>query len=155
VTGLIALYYVQEVLEQNYERLSEKRLEDAKLVEMDSQAEALERAFWRESDWELLPGVLKFSLSMGLVTMEASLGLLAGPLSKLLGGSCFKSFSLMSSLKKDLGGSPLAIVEPLGWLAIALAAISAMSLGSFYAWAQRSLRGSTQQVLEREGQKVL
>jgi len=154
-TGVLALYYVQEVLERDYEKLARRRPEDAVLEEMDEKAEARQRAFWRESEWELLPQSLRLSLVCGLVCMELSLGLLCGPLSRLLGGTCFKDFSLMGTIEKDLGGNALAIVEPLGWVAILLGAVSAINLASFYVWAQREAQGATQQMLEQEGKQIL
>lgn len=141
--GVLALYYVQEALERDYEKLTQRRPEDAVLEEMDEKAEALQRAFWREAEWELLPATQRLSLVCGLVCMEASLGL-------LLGGACFESFGLMSTIERDLGGSVLAIVRPLGWAAILLGAVSAISLGGFYAWAQRETRGA-----EQEGKQLL
>jgi len=142
--GILAFYYVQEVLERDYDALSKSRPEDSKLEELEAKADALDRAFWRETAWESLPCGLRLALAVGLACIEASLVLLANQ------EACFRKFSLMSSVQHDLGGSVLAIVKPLGWAAIALAGIDALALWAFYAWARMGTPGGASQLLDRD-----
>uniref|UniRef100_A0A7S1QST6 Uncharacterized protein n=1 Tax=Alexandrium catenella TaxID=2925 RepID=A0A7S1QST6_ALECA len=144
LVGMVAFYYVQDVLEHNYEELSQTRPEDMKLEELEAKADAIDRAFWRESAWELLPVWLKAVLVGGLLCIQASVALLS------MHESCFKKFGLMSSVERDLGGNVLSIVQPYGWLAVGLAGTTALSLASFYLWCRTHGAGSARTVLEKE-----
>merc|ERR1719210_1252855 len=89
---------------------------------------ARDQVFWKESSWELLPVPLRLALVLGLVSIQASIIMLADQ------ERCFAKFGLMSSVQKDLGGNPLAVVRPFGWVAISLTLVTALALGAFYAW---------------------
>jgi len=131
-TGIVAFFCVQEVLERDYDRLSTLRPQDAWLKELDDRDEVRSRQLHRLTRWEDLPFPLKFTLAVGLVCTEASLALLTGPWHDIWGVSCFRSFDLTSSVEKELGGDPWAIVRPLGWLALGLAGLAVGSLGHYY-----------------------
>mmetsp|Transcript_60960 Transcript_60960/g.178232 ORF Transcript_60960/g.178232 Transcript_60960/m.178232 type:complete len:744 (+) Transcript_60960:150-2381(+) len=142
--GVIAFYYVQEVLERNYEELSRSRPEDAHIEQLEERADARDRAFWRESAWEMLPTWLKVMLIGGLLCIQASIALLS------VYQACFKKFGLMSSVDKDLDGSALAIVQPWGWVAVGLAATDSLVLAAFYTWCRAQGAGGAGTLLEKE-----
>lgn len=144
IMGTMAFYYVQDVLETHYEKLSASRPEDAKLEEMERKAEALDRAFWHESAWEVLPLWLKAALILGVLSIEACVGILC------MQEACFRKFGLMSSVEKDLDGHVLSIIKPLGWLALLLAALDALLLGSFYAYTKQGSGSAQAALLEKE-----
>mmetsp|Transcript_39319 Transcript_39319/g.126201 ORF Transcript_39319/g.126201 Transcript_39319/m.126201 type:complete len:744 (+) Transcript_39319:110-2341(+) len=132
--GLIAALCVQETLEANFEQLSARRPQDEWLHKLDELDEARERRTIRLTSWEALPNTLRLALCTSLLCAESSLVLLVGPWHEWFGMSCFLAFDVMSSVEKDLGGRPLAIVQPLGWVALALAALSSVGLGVYYSF---------------------
>lgn len=161
--GTVAFFCVTEVLERDYEQLAVPRPEDARLVEMEDRAAAQDRAFWHEAAWDLLPWPIKLLLVCGFICMEGCLLVLVGPWDAVFGMPCFKPFDLMSSIERDLGGSPWAIIEPLGWAALVMAVVSAVSTFVFYTWVgvhvrvrigATSSRGITDE-LEHEGRRIL
>jgi len=130
--GLVAFVCVQEVLEQDYDRLAAPRPEDQPLLDLDEQEQHKHVLLHRMTKWRALPVLLKLSLLAGFLCIEASLVLLSGPWHDLFGVSCFKTFDIMTSVEKDLGGDPFAIVKPLGWVSFALAGVSGLALCAYY-----------------------
>lgn len=135
-SAAVAFFHVQETLECKYDELSQPREEDSKLVELEAWHDELNRCFWKELSWELLPCWIRSTLFLALFCMEVSVLLLTGPWDKLIGRSCFKTFGLQSSVAKDLHGNPFAIMRPLGWVALAFATLSATLLVIFYTYAK-------------------
>jgi len=154
VFGVVAFYHVQNVLEQHYEELTRSRPEDEELEEMNRRADAVDRAFWSEAAWEMLPCWMKAVLLCGLLCIEASVVLL------IRADDCFKKFDLMSTVEKDLGGDVLAIVKPLGWVAMGLALVDALALCVFYLWSHVHVAGGARMLLdkdqlEKEGKAII
>lgn len=136
VSLLLAGYYVQELIEKDYEELKKPRAQDEDIIRLDQEAAAAARVYERETEWNALPFLAKSLLVLGVACLEISIILLAGPWEPLLGVTCFKPFSLMSSVDKDLNGDPMSIVNPLGWVALSFFMTSVLTLTTFYFWAQ-------------------
>jgi len=139
-SAAVAFFYIQETLEREYEELSKPREEDMRLVELETWHQEQARRFWKTLSWDSLPCWVRSALVLSLVCMEASVILLTGPWKKIIGKSCFKTFGLQSSITNDLDGNPLAIIRPLGWIALAFAAMSMVFLIVFYTYASFSRR---------------
>lgn len=133
VCGIMACFFVQEVLERDYDKLVVPRPIDESSHELAKKQNAENLLFWKQRSWEWLSLAMRFVLIFGFVSMEASVILLNGPWKKLVGHSCFKKFGLTDSVKHDLGGNPLGIVLPMGWVALSLSVVSSVCLGVFYA----------------------
>ena len=82
--------------------------------------------------WEELAIVSRVFLVVGFLCTDVSVWLVSLPWHLLVGVSCFREFGLMSSVEKDLQGNVLALIMPLGWIAVALAVSAALCLGLFY-----------------------
>jgi len=139
---LVAGYYIQEVMERKHEKIT-KMIREGQLpgeLQEEELAKERERSFERDTKWELLPGYVQISLAMGLMLMEASIILFLLPWRKIVGGSCFKDITLSTSVEKDLQGNPLNVVNPLGWGALVIFALSMLCLAMFYAWAQTATK---------------
>jgi len=134
-SAAIALFFVQDTLEREYEELAKPRPEDEILIELEKKERERSRYFWKEMSWDLLPLGIKLILCFSFVCIETSVILVTGPWEKLVGLSCFRAFGLRSSVSADLGGNPFAIVLPLGWAALSFALISTACLMCFYAYA--------------------
>jgi hypothetical protein len=106
----------------------------------------------RETEWQSLPFLAKSLLIIGIACLEVSIILLAGPWEPVFGVTCFKQFSLMSSIDKDLNGDPLSIVNPLGWVALSFFMISVLTLTVFHFWMQNRV-GNAQST--NEGKPLL
>eukprot|EP00747_Dinoflagellata_sp_TGD_P080837 gnl/TRDRNA2_/TRDRNA2_161060_c0_seq10.p1 gnl/TRDRNA2_/TRDRNA2_161060_c0~~gnl/TRDRNA2_/TRDRNA2_161060_c0_seq10.p1 ORF type:complete len:784 (+),score=90.47 gnl/TRDRNA2_/TRDRNA2_161060_c0_seq10:64-2415(+) len=134
VAGIVAFYYVQDVMERDYEELTTVRPQDAELIELDRKVEARDRVWKRVNAWEELPFVVKEILIVGFLCMEVSVWSLSLPWHYLFGedGHCFRKFGLMSSVEKDLQGDIFRLVLPLGWTAMALGTAGALCQGLFY-----------------------
>eukprot|EP00747_Dinoflagellata_sp_TGD_P080847 gnl/TRDRNA2_/TRDRNA2_161060_c0_seq8.p1 gnl/TRDRNA2_/TRDRNA2_161060_c0~~gnl/TRDRNA2_/TRDRNA2_161060_c0_seq8.p1 ORF type:complete len:784 (+),score=88.89 gnl/TRDRNA2_/TRDRNA2_161060_c0_seq8:64-2415(+) len=134
VAAVVALYYVQDVMERDYEELTTVRPQDAELIELDRKVEARDRVWKRVNAWEELPFVVKEILIVGFLCMEVSVWSLSLPWHYLFGedGHCFRKFGLMSSVEKDLQGDIFRLVLPLGWTAMALGTAGALCQGLFY-----------------------
>jgi len=135
-SAAVAFFYVQETLEKKYEELTQAREEDRSILELEAFHEHQSRCFWKQLSWKVLPCWLRSALVLSLVAIEVSIILLTAPLEKMVGLKCFKPFGLNSSVSKDLGGNPLAIVLPTGWVALAFAAWSFKLLMAFYIYAK-------------------
>lgn len=136
VALLLAGYYIQEVIERDYEELKKPRAQDEDIIRLDEESAAEKRVYDEETSWQTLPFIAKFLLVVGFVCLEVSIILLAGPWEAVFGVTCFKPFSLMSSVEKDLNGDPMSIVNPLGWVALAFFFTSVLTLTAFHLWAQ-------------------
>lgn len=136
VALILAGYYIQEVIERDYEELQKPREQDKDVIQLDEESAAEAKVYDRETAWQVLPFLAKSLLVLGLVCLEVSIILLAGPWKALFGVTCFKPFSLMSSVEKDLNGDPMSIVNQLGWVALAFFTISVLTLTAFHFWAQ-------------------
>lgn len=133
VAGVLAFFYVQEILERDFAELSQIMPEHAELQEEQDREDAMDRAYWREVTFRDLPGSMKLALCLGLAFMELSLLVLLGPWEQF-GLPCFKDFGLTSSFDQELDGSFWTIVEPLGWFGLAVHAAAVVCLGTFYSW---------------------
>jgi len=131
---LIAALCVQKTLEANFEQLSARRPQDEWLHKLDELGEARWRRTIRLTSWEALPNTLRLALCSSFLCAESSLVLLNGPTHEWFGMSCFLAFDVMSTVEKDLGGRPSAIVQPLGWVVFALAALSSGGLVAYYSF---------------------
>jgi len=136
VTLFLACYYVQEIIETDHERLRIPRESDREVIQLEEETEAQARIFERETAWESLGVTLRVALLVGFVCIEIAIILIAGPWEKLAGAGCFRPFGLMDSVAKELDGNALAIVEPLGWVALGFFSCSAAAVAVFYAWAK-------------------
>merc|ERR1711879_303802 len=137
--GLVAGYYLQQVIEEKHVELSIPRPEDTELLELEAQAREKEE---REQDlisWEVLPCLAKGVLFVGFSLTEAMLVIFAAG-KTLFGVPCFTPFDVTSSIAADLGGNPLNIMQPLGWLGTALFAGSMCCLMMFKMWARIRVR---------------
>lgn len=153
----IAFFYVQETLETEYEALTEPREKDRKLLELDEKHKEETTRYWKEMTWEYLPVWVQCVLATGFLVMQLSIILLCGPWGKVIGKTCFKPFGLQSSVSRDLNGNPLAIVLPLGWVALIFAATSTLCLTIFYIYAQRAGskdKAETMQLVQEEQEAV-
>lgn len=140
VALVVAGYYVQEAIELHYDELQKERPEDRDIIELEKEAEKKEADFRERTTWEGLPMQARGVLISGLVSVYISCLLMAGPWKIFLGTSCFRKFDITSSVDKALGGNPLAVVQPLGWVAIVFCTISCALLGYFHYWASRQAR---------------
>lgn len=151
--AVIAGYFIQEIIESRYDELKEPREEDREVVELDEKLQAENRAFQRETAWEMLPFLMKVALALGFVFMEASILILTLPWEKWVGVACFQDFNLTSSVTRDLHGNVLNLVLPLGWLALALFAVPCFALCAFYAWVQVNVKRWAE--MREEGERML
>lgn len=155
VALLLAGYYIQEVIERDYEELKKPREQDKDVIQLAEEADAEQRVYDRETDWSTLPFLAASLLVLGLACLEVSIILLAGPWDGLFGVTCFKPFSLMSSVEKDLNGDPMSIVNPMGWVALAFFMTAVLMLTAFHLWAQNRV-GNAKSALEAgEGKPLL
>mmetsp|Transcript_46889 Transcript_46889/g.111633 ORF Transcript_46889/g.111633 Transcript_46889/m.111633 type:complete len:771 (+) Transcript_46889:198-2510(+) len=149
---IIMTYYIEEVLEQlddmdkknddPDEKALEIRKRNEKLEELDAHEARADRVFWREMSWDDLPVWIRCDLMVGFVLTMCSVAMLAGPWRGILGKSlrCFKEYDLLSTIEEDLDGNVWSIVNPLGWVAISLSALSAVNLVAFRVYAEMSVR---------------
>eukprot|EP00450_Noctiluca_scintillans_P012118 CAMPEP_0194504516 /NCGR_PEP_ID=MMETSP0253-20130528/28988_1 /TAXON_ID=2966 /ORGANISM="Noctiluca scintillans" /LENGTH=743 /DNA_ID=CAMNT_0039346915 /DNA_START=121 /DNA_END=2352 /DNA_ORIENTATION=- len=152
--GMLGCYFVERVIAQNYERLSAIRPEDERLVEMDRQAEAEDRAFWLHNAWEELPLQLKATLYVSFLSMEVGLLLFVGPW-KGLGITCFKHFEVSDSVSEDLDGNLFSVINPMGWVGLACTAVACVGMTIFYAHAHRVTRNAMRQGVKEESVPLL
>lgn len=138
VAGLVAGYYMQQVIERDFDSLSVERPQDAGILKKAKEAEQETELFNKVTHWDELPVGIKSMLILGLLCVEVSLGLLVLPLKSVFGprARCFKAFEFTGSVSKDLGGHPFSIVYPLGWVSIASCAVSILTLCIFNQWAK-------------------
>jgi len=130
--GLMAFFFVQEVLERDYDLLTVPRPEDETPLELKKKQTEEELLFWKQRDWKWLSQTMRSLLIAGFITMEASIIMLNGPWKRLIGHGCFKKFGLTDSVKHDLGGDPFGIILPMGWAALILSVVSSVCLGVFH-----------------------
>lgn len=135
VTLFLACYFVQEVIERDHEALKVPRDCDREVILLEEDTAAQARAFDCETSWGSLSKPICGTLIVGFVCIEISVALIAGPWKRLADFSCFQDFGLMDSVSRDLGGNVLAIVQPLGWVALCFFSVSLAALAAFYAWA--------------------
>mmetsp|Transcript_144281 Transcript_144281/g.268898 ORF Transcript_144281/g.268898 Transcript_144281/m.268898 type:complete len:755 (-) Transcript_144281:86-2350(-) len=139
----LAAYVIQEVIETDYDQLVAEREEDRDVVALAEKDEEQAKNYEHVTQWEGLPAAVQKLLISGLISMEVCMILLMGPWKRLLGVKCFKKFDFMSTVEKDLGGNPLSIVEPLGWVSLIFCALSCMALSIFNCWAKKQDRSES------------
>eukprot|EP00812_Abedinium_dasypus_P000968 NODE_1114_length_1237_cov_300.931472.p1 GENE.NODE_1114_length_1237_cov_300.931472~~NODE_1114_length_1237_cov_300.931472.p1 ORF type:complete len:352 (-),score=102.71 NODE_1114_length_1237_cov_300.931472:149-1087(-) len=156
VAGLLAGYYIQEKIEKHFDELTVSRTKDVDVVRLAQESAAAETRYKAMTSWDALPCPMKSCILLGVIIQEACLFVLAGPWSSIFGekAKCFKKFSLIDSVRDDLGGNPFAIVLPLGEVALGTFAFGCLLLTIFYIWAKvhtRQVEGTPTETSSESG----
>jgi len=138
VAAMIAAgYYIQSTIELNYDALQEERPQDHDVLALEKESADKDAEFQERTQLPTLPDYVRRMLMAGIASSYASCLLLAGPWKMFWGVACFRKFEITSTVAEALGGNPLAMVLPLGWVAIALCLLSTGLLAGFHSWAQK------------------
>jgi len=132
----IAGYYIQEVLEKNIDAMERKEFETdpqedeirAREEETMKETEALQR----QTAWTVLPAWLRCLIVVGMVLASALALILLSPLPS--DKKPFLPFTLSNKLSDLPGGTPLGLVQPLGWVCAALCAACSFIVVVFQVW---------------------
>lgn len=139
-TSIVALYYVQDTLDKNYEELHKVRPEDQWMADLDKEEAEREVLFEKATVFDKLPLGPRLLLVLGLVCVEISVCLLCLPIYDVTGVRTFKEYDYTDSIQDKLGGNVLNLVEPLGWVAITFALLNLVILGIYHVWLQSVLK---------------
>jgi len=138
VAAMIAAgYYIQSTIELNYDTLQEERPQDHDVLALEKESADKDAEFQERTRLPTLPDYVRAMLLAGIASSYTSCLLLAGPWKMFWGVACFRKFEITSTVAEALGGNPLAMVLPLGWVAIALCLLSTGLLAGFHSWAQK------------------
>eukprot|EP00811_Abedinium_folium_P006224 NODE_1572_length_2433_cov_16.762359.p1 GENE.NODE_1572_length_2433_cov_16.762359~~NODE_1572_length_2433_cov_16.762359.p1 ORF type:complete len:745 (-),score=196.43 NODE_1572_length_2433_cov_16.762359:199-2277(-) len=154
VAGLCAGYYIQDKIENNFDELSERRAEDEDVATLAEESAAAEARYKEATSWASLPWAISLCLGLGVVIQEACLIVLAGPWSSIFGekAKCFRAFSLVKSVSKDLDGNPFMIVLPLGKIVLIAFTVGCGLLAVFYIWAKVKTSDSASEYVDSEAE---
>jgi len=133
---IAAGYYIQSTVELEYDALQKERPQDHDVIALEKESADKDALFQERTKLPTLPDHVRGMLVAGIASSYASCLLLAGPWKMFWGIACFRKFEITSTVEEALGGNPFEMVQPLGWIAIALCLLSTGLLAGFYSWAQ-------------------
>mmetsp|Transcript_56348 Transcript_56348/g.123455 ORF Transcript_56348/g.123455 Transcript_56348/m.123455 type:complete len:784 (+) Transcript_56348:206-2557(+) len=144
--GLYAFYSFQKVANENYDALAAPRPEHRDVEELAAKMKVQEQTYDDVTEWEHIPLLPKLILAISAGVMMASCFL-----SAMAGSMCWRPFDLgpaSESTSKSkvedpielggLDGSALNIVQPLGWVLVAMFTVGSVTWWLFNVWAGRA-----------------
>mmetsp|Transcript_12178 Transcript_12178/g.26281 ORF Transcript_12178/g.26281 Transcript_12178/m.26281 type:complete len:890 (+) Transcript_12178:181-2850(+) len=131
---LVAAYYLEQASENRADEV--KAIPDDKEVkEADEKDEHMRKCYTTVTQWNAIPIWAKLILISSLVSITASCYMV-----QFFSYMCFVDHSLTDSIYENLGGNVGNLFLPLGWISVALFALSILLLEIFSVWGKQQAK---------------
>mmetsp|Transcript_2489 Transcript_2489/g.5166 ORF Transcript_2489/g.5166 Transcript_2489/m.5166 type:complete len:926 (+) Transcript_2489:227-3004(+) len=131
---IVAAYYLERAADKCKDEIEAIEI-DQEVKEADDRDELMRNCYKAVTQWRVVPLFMKTMLLSSLAMITASCYMV-----QFFASMCFIEHSLTDSVQYNLGGNPLNIFLPLGWVAIGLFSAATMFLWMFCTWGKAQAR---------------